>query len=107
MVTWTGATCRSGVDPDESTRLGERPSRWVSRPGRVYAFETSGREYGPLLDSLELSRVATDTAPRRRQPIPGRSSLLVANALYSRVTTLGDRFVYGGISEASRETVET
>jgi FkbM family methyltransferase len=82
-------------------------SRWVGEEGQVYALEPSGREYGRLLDSLELSRVSNITPVRAAVGAsPGHGRLLVADASYSGLNTLGDRFAYGGISEASRETVE-
>jgi FkbM family methyltransferase len=82
-------------------------SRWVGEAGRVYAFEPSGREYGRLLDSLELSRVANVTPVRSAVGAArGRTSLLVADAPYSGLNTLGDRFAYDGISAASRENVD-
>jgi FkbM family methyltransferase len=82
-------------------------SRWVGEAGHVYAFEPSEREYRRLLDSLELSRVSNVTPLRTAVgATPGSGSLLVADAPYSGLNTLGDRFAYGEISEASRETVE-
>jgi len=82
-------------------------SCWVGQTGRVYAFEPSGREYGRLLDSLELSRVANVTPVRAAVgAAPGQGSLLIADAAYSGLNTLGEEFAYRGVSEASREAVE-
>jgi FkbM family methyltransferase len=82
-------------------------SRWVGEAGHVYAIEPSGREHRRLLDSIELSRAANVTPIRAAVgAAPGRGTLLVADAAYSGLNTLGARFAYGGISEASRETVE-
>jgi FkbM family methyltransferase len=82
-------------------------SRWVGPTGRVYAFEPSEREYRRLLDSLELSRVSNVTPVRAAVGAKsGKGSLMVADAPFSGLNTLGDRFAYAGIAEASREEVE-
>jgi FkbM family methyltransferase len=82
-------------------------SRWVGGAGNVCAFEPSEREYRRLLDTLDLSRVSNVTPVHAAVgAAPGHGSLRVADASYSGLNTLGDRFAYGGISEAGRETVE-
>jgi FkbM family methyltransferase len=73
----------------------------------VYAFEPSAREHRRLLDSLDLSRVSNVTAVCAAVGAsPGQGILRVADAPYSGLNTLGNRFAYDGISEASTETVE-
>jgi FkbM family methyltransferase len=73
----------------------------------VYAFEPSAREYRRLLDSLDLSRVSNVTPVRAAVGASsGRGILRVSDAPYSGLNTLGNRFAYGGIAEAARETVE-
>ena len=82
-------------------------SRWVGPTGRVYAFEPSEREYRRLLDSLKLSRASNVTPVRAAVGAKSeKGSLMVADASFSGLNTLGERFAYAGIPMASREAVE-
>jgi len=81
-------------------------SRWVGRSGRVIAFEPSGREFARLrhhVDHNALSNVlALQTAAG---DCAGTAVLHVADARYSGLNTIENRFMYDDVVEACREVV--
>ena len=82
-------------------------SQWVAPGGHVYSFEPSEREFGRLVDNLELNAVSGVTPVRAALcDRSGRVSLRVAASSHGGLNTLGDRFAYDGVDVAAVEDVE-
>jgi len=83
-------------------------SRWVTPGGHIYAFEPSPREYGRLLDNIQLNVLEAIVTPVRAamSAAAGRAMLRIASAQYGGLNTLGSQFPYDGVDTAAVEEVE-